>query len=113
MMKEAQTFWKDISTSIIDPNGRFIMYAVNLLQSCYYLFSIRPQTLISTGSGIAVPLLLLCYIFRVKIVYIESGARINELSQTGKLAYKLANCFIVKSDVLHKKYQNSKLVKLL
>ena len=64
----------------------------------------KPDVLISTGALVAVPILYLGKIMGKKIVFVETIARIEELSLTGKLIYPIADCFIVQWDNLQKKY---------
>ena len=97
---------------IIDPNGRFFWYILNFLQSLYFVIKYRPGFIISTGSGIAVFSLLIGKAVGAKIIYIESGARLNELSRTGSLIYKVSDLFVVRSPVLHAKYKKSHMARL-
>lgn len=62
----------------------------------------KPDVLISTGALVAVPILYLGKIMGKKIVFVETIARIEELSLTGKLIYPIADCFIVQWDNLQK-----------
>ena len=55
----------------------------------------RPDFLISTGSGIAVPPFLLSLLFRTKSVFVEDGARTRSVSRTGMVCYHLADLFLV------------------
>ena len=98
---------------ISDPNGVSMHYIVNFFQTIYCLLRIWPEVVISTGSGIAVFSLLFGKLVGCKIIYVESGARLFDISKTGHLAYKFADLFIVKSDVLQQKYPKSKRARLL
>jgi len=60
----------------------------------------KPNLVISTGSGIAVPGFLLAKLFNIKLIYIEAYARISSLSLTGKICYRLADLFIVQHSQL-------------
>ena len=98
---------------ILDPNGVPLHYIPNFFQTIYCFLRIRPQIIISTGSGIAVFSLLIGKLMGCKIIYVESGARLFDISKTGHLAYKFADLFIVKSDLLQQKYPKSKRARLL
>lgn len=55
----------------------------------------KPNIVISTGALSTVPICLISKFFRKKIIYIESFARCNKPSLTGKIMYKFADIFIV------------------
>lgn len=56
----------------------------------------------------AYPFCLAAKKMKKKIIYIESFARINELSLTGKMVYRMADEFIVQWPSLQKKYKKAK-----
>jgi UDP-N-acetylglucosamine:LPS N-acetylglucosamine transferase len=45
----------------------------------------RPQVVISTGAGVAVPFLWVGRLFGARVIYVESFARTDGLSLTGRL----------------------------
>lgn len=53
------------------------------------------QAIVTTGAGVAVPFVIVGRLVGVKVVYIESMARITSPSLTGRLAYPFADTFIV------------------
>ena len=55
----------------------------------------RPDFVITTGALVAYPFCVLAKLMKKKVVYIESFARVNHASLTGKLLYKSADLFIV------------------
>jgi beta-1,4-N-acetylglucosaminyltransferase len=55
----------------------------------------KPEFIITTGALIAFPFCMIGKLFSCKIVYIESFARVNHASLTGRLLYKHADLFIV------------------
>ena len=55
----------------------------------------KPNLVISTGAGIAVPGFLAARLLGIRTVYIESYARVQSLSLTGKICYRLAHLFLV------------------
>ena len=65
----------------------------------------RPRVLISTGAGVAVPFIIVAKIKKIKTVYIESLGRINELSLSGRLVYKLVDKIFVQWPGLAEKYK--------
>ncbi|MGG3692572.1 PssD/Cps14F family polysaccharide biosynthesis glycosyltransferase [Heyndrickxia ginsengihumi] len=67
----------------------------------------RPDVIITTGAGVAIPMCIIGKIFRKKIIYIESFARINTPNKTGLLIYKFADLFIIQWEELNKYYPKS------
>lgn len=55
------------------------------LHSFLILFYVRPNIVISTGSGLTVPPFLLAAFFRIKTIYIESPSRVYYPSVAGKM----------------------------
>lgn len=97
---------------IMDPHNSYLKYILNLIQSLIILALTKPRIVISTGAGIAVPILLICRVLRKRIIFIETGARISTPSQTGRLAYKISNDFFYQSESLNDIYKKGRLVRL-
>jgi UDP-N-acetylglucosamine:LPS N-acetylglucosamine transferase len=55
----------------------------------------RPDVILSTGAGLAVPFFLIGKMRRIRCVYVESVTRSESLSLTGRLVYPLADAFFV------------------
>lgn len=69
----------------------------------------RPRVVVSTGSGIAIPTILLAkWFLHSKIIYIESAACVVEPSRTGRFVYKYADLFLIQWESLRKFYPNAK-----
>ena len=68
----------------------------------------RPDLIISTGAGIAVPFIYIAKIFKIKTIYIESLTRVEKLSLTGKLIYPIVDLLLVQWPELEKKYSKAK-----
>ena len=66
-------------------------------KSLYITIKERPNVIISTGVLAAIPMLFLGHLFRKKVIYIESFAKISSPTMTGKMVYKKkwANQFYV------------------
>ncbi len=92
---------------ISEPNGVKWKYIINFLQAVILFLKLRPLVVISTGSGLAIPFLLICKFFGSKIIFIESGARIYTASKSGKFMYKYSDVFIVQYKNLLKFYPNA------
>lgn len=67
----------------------------NALVSTFHFFRQRPDVIISSGAGAAFVTLIWGRIFGKKIIYIESIARVTEVSLFGRLAAKHAGLIIV------------------
>lgn len=64
----------------------------------------RPDVVISTGAGVAVPFIWAARALGITTVYVESLTRIHELSLTGRLVYPVANGFYVQWPELAARY---------
>ena len=67
----------------------------------------KPETIVSTGAQVGG---FFCYVgkfFGAKVVYIETMAKIKELSGTGNNVYKIADKFYVQWEGLAEKYEKA------
>jgi UDP-N-acetylglucosamine:LPS N-acetylglucosamine transferase len=55
----------------------------------------RPDAILSTGAGLAVPFFLVGWLLGIRRVYVESVTRTESLSLSGRLVYPLADRFFV------------------
>lgn len=74
---------------------RLIHFIKNILQSIKIILQFKPSHIITTGAGIAVPVFAVGKLFRCKLIYIETRARVYSKSATGKILGKLADHIIV------------------
>lgn len=85
-----------------------IKYFLGLFKMIYQAFVIiineKPDIIISTGAGAAIPMCILGKIFKKKLIYIESFARIDTPNKTGKLLYYFADLFIIQWEELRPYY---------
>lgn len=95
---------------IVDPHTSLLKYLLNFIQSLALYAWKRPKIIFSTGSGIALATCILGKLFRSKIIYLETGARINTPSRTGKFMYRLADVFIVQWKPLLEYYPEARYV---
>lgn len=79
----------------------------NTLSSLNIFLKEKPEVIISTGALASVPICLLSKIFRKKVIFIESFAKINSPTLTGKLIYKFADRFYVQWEEMKKFYPNA------
>jgi beta-1,4-N-acetylglucosaminyltransferase len=71
------------------------------LSSLIIVWSINPSVVLCNGPGTCVPVCIVSYIYakvgilKTKIVFVESFARVKNLSLTGKILYCFADRFLV------------------
>ena len=80
---------------------------VNTMRSIRIMVSEKPDVVITTGVLAMIPLCLLTKLFRKKLIYIESFAKVSSPTQTGKLLYKYADQFYVQWESMKKFYPNA------
>lgn len=79
-----------------------------LFVSFRLLYIERPDVVISTGAGTTFPV---CWLqkklFKKKVIFIESFARMTTGSKTGHAVYKFADFFIIQNEKLKAEYPNA------
>lgn len=70
----------------------------------------RPKVVITTGALISFPFCLYAKLLGAKVVYLETFARVNDRSLTGKLVYPIADLFLVQWESLLELYPKAKYV---
>lgn len=68
----------------------------------------KPDYIITTGALCAFPMMKIAKFFNKKIIYIESYARVYDLSLTGKKLYGSADLFVVQWPDLVEQYPKAK-----
>ena len=87
----------------------FIFHFFILFLKIFQIFAVeKPKVIVTTGALVAYPACLIGKLMRAKVIFIESYARTETLSLTGKLVYKLSDLFIVQWPDLSKKYTKAK-----
>lgn len=79
----------------------------NLILTIIIVIKFKPDTIVSTGAQIGG---FFCYVgkfFGAKVIYIETMAKIKELSGTGNNVYKIADKFYVQWENLAKQYDKA------
>ncbi len=90
LLKDETVFWAHY------PTNRSIKNLLrNLILSIKLLKKERPDVIISTGAGVAVPFILVGKLSGIKTIYIESITRSKDLSLTGYLVYTFVDKFLV------------------
>lgn len=87
---------------------RFIYYMIyNILITMKIFLKEKPDIIISTGALATIPMCIVAKLFRKKIVFIESFAKVNSPTLTGKLLYKFADKFFVQWESMKEFYPNA------
>lgn len=64
----------------------------------------KPDFLITTGALVAYPMCVVAKIMGIKVIYIESYARVHKPSLTGRLLYNFSDLFVVQWDDMLAEY---------
>ncbi len=84
--------------------GFVFKFAANILLSAFYLLKENPGVIITTGAGASYPTCRIGKLLGKKVVYIESFAKIDSCSVTGKMVYPFADYFLVQWEEMNKVY---------
>lgn len=76
----------------------------NTLKSIKIWFLEKPDYVITTGAMVVLPMAFLAKIFGKKLIYIETFARVNGGTRSGRLMYRFADLFIVQWEPLKEEY---------
>jgi len=86
-----------------------ILYLVRMVIPCFMILKKeQPDVIISTGGGVTIPLCCWGKLLGVKTIYIESMARINQPSRTGRILHPIADLFLVQWESMLKFYRKAK-----
>lgn len=92
-----------IQTGLKD-NMHFLKMVQNFWRSLRIWHKEKPDIVITTGTMVALPIALIAKVFRKKLIYIETFARVYDGTKTGKLMYKIADLFIIQWETLKEVY---------
>lgn len=104
---------KKIDYYVIQVNRKEPLFIIKMILICIKSLIIflreKPNVIISTGVLASIPMLLIGHIFKKKVIYIESFAKINDPTITGKLIYKkkIADRFYVQWESMLEYYPNA------
>ena len=104
---------KKINHYVMQVNRKEPLFIIKMIlimfKSLYIFIKERPDVIISTGVLAAIPMIFIGHIFKKKVIYIESFAKINSPTMTGKLVYKknLADQFYVQWETMLEFYPNA------
>ncbi len=93
------------------PTTRNIPNALRNLRLAFWLMRRdRPDVVVSTGAGVAVPFFVAARVFRVPTVYLEVYDRITSQTLTGRLCYAISDRFLVQWPQQQEAYPDARLV---
>lgn len=95
-----------IQTGIKDPLW-FLKMFINTIKSLTIFIKVRPNYVISTGTMVVIPMFILAKFFKRKRIFIETFARVDDTTLTGKFLYRFSNLFIVQWEENLKYYPKS------
>lgn len=82
----------------------------NIFVCLNLIVKFKPETVISTGAQVGGIMCFFAKLFRKKVIYIESLAKVDSLSTTGKNVYKFADKFYVQWESLVEKYEKAEYI---
>lgn len=82
----------------------FFVFLFNIIKSIGLFIKYRPKVIVTTGTHTAVPMCYIGWLFRRKVIYIESFAKRTSPTLTGKLVYPIASIFVVQWESMLKIY---------
>jgi UDP-N-acetylglucosamine:LPS N-acetylglucosamine transferase len=102
---EEKLYWAYAPT-----NRNLKNFFLNLILAWNIISQEKPDMIISTGAGVAVPFIFIGRLLQCKTIYIESLTRVKEISLTGKIIYPFVDHFLVQWEELSKRYQRAEFV---
>lgn len=84
-----------------------LKFIILFIKSFHILMNEKPDYIISTGALATFPLCVVGKLMKIKIIYIESFARVDSPSLTGRLMYRIADLFLVQWEDMLEYYPNA------
>ncbi len=79
----------------------------SLVEAGWLLARLRPAAVLGSGPAILVPLAIFGKLWGAKIIFVETGSRVSQLSLTGRMMLRLADQFFVQWESLHQRYPHT------
>ncbi|MDY6934874.1 MAG: PssD/Cps14F family polysaccharide biosynthesis glycosyltransferase [Spirochaetota bacterium] len=102
LLKDERVYWAYYPT-----NRNVINLIRNIFLALKLLRKERPNAIISTGAGVAVPFIFIGKILGIKTIYIESITRNQEFSMSAYLVYPYVDNLLVQWQELADKYKKA------
>lgn len=90
LLEEEKVYW-----SFFPTNRNIFNLVRNFFVAIRVLFKERPDIIVSTGAGVAIPFFYLGKLLGKKLVFIEAYERIENPSLTGRIVYRITDAFIL------------------
>ena len=87
--------------------GFLISYLKLLVRTIKLYLKIKPDIIITTGTGCTIPMCFLGKLLGSKIIFIETFARVKSKTLSGRICYYIADVFVVQWRDLKRIYPNS------
>lgn len=104
-LKNEKTYWCYYPT-----NRNLFNLVRNTFLAIKVLTKEKPDIIVSTGAGAAIPFFLIGKLMRKKTIYIEVYDRISKPTLTGKIVYFFTDLFIVQWEEQKEFYKKAKLL---
>jgi UDP-N-acetylglucosamine:LPS N-acetylglucosamine transferase len=114
------TFEKEDSLSLLEGEKIYWSYfptnrnIKNLLRNTFLALKIlrkeKPDIVVSTGAGVAVPFYYIGKLLGAKLIYIEVYDRIDSPTLTGKLVYPITDAFLLQWEEQKKFYPKGRVL---
>jgi beta-1,4-N-acetylglucosaminyltransferase len=114
------TFKKEDAISLLANEKTYFAYyptnrnLKNLLKNTFLAWKIlkkeKPDIIVSTGAGIAVPFFWVGKLLKIKTIYIEVFDRIFSPTLTGRLVYPVTDVFVLQWEEQKKFYHKGKVL---
>ncbi|SFB19012.1 Oligosaccharide biosynthesis protein Alg14 like [Acetitomaculum ruminis DSM 5522] len=103
---------KDIKTYYVPQiNRKELFFPIKIIHNFFLALSIvmreKPDVMITTGVLAVVPLAFILKIFGGKLIYLESFAKVNSATISGKTLYKIADRFYVQWEEMKEIFPNA------
>lgn len=83
------------------------IFIFNVLRSIELILTFNPRIVVTTGAHTGGIVCFIAKLFGKKVIYIETMAKVNTLSMTGKAMYLFADKFYVQWEELAEKYKKA------
>jgi len=105
ILQDYPVYWAYAPTNRNIPNlwRNFVLASQVLLKE-------RPQLILSTGAGVAVPFIILGKLLGCKTVFVESFTRVEALSLSARLAQPFLDVIYVQWEQLKQRYAKTEMV---
>jgi UDP-N-acetylglucosamine:LPS N-acetylglucosamine transferase len=74
---------------------RLLLVPISAIQSAIAVAQVRPDAVLSTGPGVAVPVCAAAKLVGACVIFVEDFCRVRRLSLTGRLMRSLADLYFV------------------